>query len=201
MTVDIEKLKAAALAATKGEWRSSPGNEWDYPIVYVDLPAGGPKAISTLFEADWATDEDADFVGLANPAVVLEMIAELKSLRIGNADLRTANKSLRGSCEAVGKEFKQAKRERNAATRERDQLKAELAGLKTGYEAYERVNAELRAEFERLRKDSARYQWLREPEAGNIEVVEWIGPHAASLVGDDLDSVVDAAMSKEASHD
>lgn len=33
---------------------------------------------------------------------------------------------------------------------ERDQLKAEVAGLKTGYEAYERVNAELKAENERL---------------------------------------------------
>ena len=31
------------------------------------------------------------------------------------------------------------------------QLKAEVAGLKTGYEAYERVNAELKAEVEKLR--------------------------------------------------
>lgn len=35
---------------------------------------------------------------------------------------------------------------------ERDQLRAEVAGLKTGYEAYERVNAELKAEVEALRK-------------------------------------------------
>ena len=32
-----------------------------------------------------------------------------------------------------------------------DQLRAELAGLRTGYEAYERVNAELKAENEALR--------------------------------------------------
>ena len=32
------------------------------------------------------------------------------------------------------------------------QLKAEVAGLRTGYEAYERVNAELKAEVEELRK-------------------------------------------------
>ncbi|MCK9740041.1 hypothetical protein LT697_00590 [Pseudomonas syringae pv. syringae] len=38
-----------------------------------------------------------------------------------------------------------------ALKNERDQLKAENAGLKTGYEAYERVNAELRAECEALR--------------------------------------------------
>ena len=35
---------------------------------------------------------------------------------------------------------------------ERDQLRAEVAGLRTGYEAYERVNAELKAEVEGLRK-------------------------------------------------
>ncbi|CRM73226.1 hypothetical protein [Pseudomonas sp. 25 R 14] len=35
---------------------------------------------------------------------------------------------------------------------ERDQLLSEVAGLKTGYEAYERVNAELKAENERLRQ-------------------------------------------------
>ena len=36
---------------------------------------------------------------------------------------------------------------------QRDQLKAENAGLKTGYEAYEQVNAGLRAEVEKLRDD------------------------------------------------
>ncbi|WP_122593247.1 hypothetical protein [Pseudomonas viridiflava] len=105
-------------------------------------------------------------------------------------------------------------------------LHSSIQGLKTGYEAYERVNAELKAECEKLRSklenpdpiliqcmdsaiaeqeqlesDAKRYRWLREPEAGNIEVFEWIGPHTASLVGDDLDSVIDAAMSKEQSHD
>ena len=56
---------------------------------------------------------------------------------------------------------------------ERDQLRAEVAGLKTGYEAYELVNAELKAEcarstereilqfaeIEALRKDAERYRW------------------------------------------
>ena len=36
---------------------------------------------------------------------------------------------------------------------ERDQLCAEVAGLRTGYEAYERVNAELKAENERLERN------------------------------------------------
>ncbi len=52
---------------------------------------------------------------------------------------------------------------------ERDQLRAEIAGLKTGYEAYERVNAELKAEVEALRKDAERYRWLRDSDyAGKI---------------------------------
>ena len=36
---------------------------------------------------------------------------------------------------------------------ERDELRAEIAGLKTGYEAYDRVNAELKAECEALRRE------------------------------------------------
>ena len=43
---------------------------------------------------------------------------------------------------------------------ERDQLRAEVAGLKTGYEAYERVNAELKAENEALRKDAEQWRAL-----------------------------------------
>lgn len=43
---------------------------------------------------------------------------------------------------------------------QRDQLKAENAGLKTGYEAYEQVNAGLKAEVEWLRKDSESYRLL-----------------------------------------
>ena len=43
---------------------------------------------------------------------------------------------------------------------ENERLKAENAGLKTGYEAYEQVNAELKAEVEGLRKDSESYRLL-----------------------------------------
>lgn len=65
---------------------------------------------------------------------------------------------------------------------ERDQLRAEVAGLRTGYEAYERVNAELKAEVERLdkllidasgtlRKASS---WIcREVEAGTKSATHW----------------------------
>lgn len=52
---------------------------------------------------------------------------------------------------------------------ERDQLRAEVAGLKTGYEAYERVNAELKAECEGLRKDADRFRRMRAMTLAQIE--------------------------------
>ena len=57
---------------------------------------------------------------------------------------------------------------------EREQLRAEVAGLKTGYEAYERVNAELKAEVEGLRKAAGEVlSWIeakhRPPVADQVE--------------------------------
>lgn len=52
---------------------------------------------------------------------------------------------------------------------ERDQLRAEVAGLRTGYEAYEQVNAQLKAEVEKLRKErDARHPFkpFHEPSIG-----------------------------------
>ncbi|WP_426103214.1 hypothetical protein [Pseudomonas sp. PSPC3-3] len=90
---------------------------------------------------------------------------------------------------------------------ENDQLRAQVAGLKTGYEAYERVNAELRAEVEGLRrdksepcdgcfmadaevlrKDAGRYRWLRR--AGNTKAIALVAEHCL----DALDEAIDAAL-------
>ncbi|KRP59062.1 hypothetical protein [Pseudomonas trivialis] len=74
---------------------------------------------------------------------------------------------------------------------ERDQLRAEVAGLKTGYEAYERVNAELKAENEALRKDAERYRWLRDSECAG-RIVRDMG----AKVCRHADQRIDAAMGK-----
>ena len=66
-----------------------------------------------------------------------------------------------------------------------DQLKAENAGLKTGYEAYERVNAELKAENEALRKAIADID-------GALEREYW--SEYAGL--EETRAILDAAMSK-----
>ncbi|WP_225923589.1 hypothetical protein [Pseudomonas marvdashtae] len=59
---------------------------------------------------------------------------------------------------------------------ERDHLKAEVAGLKTGYQAYELVNAELKAENEALRLDKDRLDALE----GNF----WDVRYVSTPIGD-----------------
>ncbi|AZE53655.1 hypothetical protein C4K03_1484 [Pseudomonas synxantha] len=61
---------------------------------------------------------------------------------------------------------------------ERDQLRAEVAGLRTGYEAYERVNAEIKAEMEVFR--------------GLLREMRAIGNHAPA----ELTLRIDSAMGK-----
>lgn len=75
---------------------------------------------------------------------------------------------------------------------ERDQLCAEVASLKTGYEAYERVNVELKAEVEGLRNLARELRWSAE--CTNV--------HHCKSEQHDLDEPckvlarIDAAMSK-----
>lgn len=119
------------------------------------------------------TKEFAEFLCSAR-AGVLALIAENETLRIGNTDLRNDNKSLRGSCEAIGKLYKSAKRDRNAFRRECVRLKAEV---------------------EALRKDAERYRWLRSRLPGQpyrvAAIVYSEGP-------DSVDASIDAAMESTA---
>jgi len=181
---------------------------------YADLcEQGGDQLAEAWNSAELAYDD------AANPDVVLALLAENEAYASRLHEVATI-------CVT--------------AEQERDHLKAEIAGLRTGYQAYEQVNAELKAENDRLRsdietwklsiqaernchraekeglqqeldrlkgpafaedlaalrKDADRYRWLQHGHSGHIEVVEWIGPHAAGMIGDDLDALVDAAMSK-----
>lgn len=93
------------------------------------------------------------------------------------------------------------------------QLKAENAGLKTGYEAYEQVNAELKAEVEGLRKDAELHQQLQRaakelPFGWDITLiverfsgwVELTDPHGTVVELDDLpaDLAVQVSMAIDA---
>ncbi|MFJ4117521.1 hypothetical protein ACIPV9_14055 [Pseudomonas psychrophila] len=85
---------------------------------------------------------------------------------------------------------------------ERDQLKAEIAGLKTGYEAYEQVNAGLKVEVEALRKDAERYRWLRIADWWRSPVCVIRNPKEQAKLGSDcpsgdrLDAAIDATTGK-----
>ena len=83
---------------------------------------------------------------------VLALIAENERLERKNANqsesIREYQDLVMGGDVSLG----MLKADIRVTTGERDQLRAEVAGLKTGYEAYERVNAELKAEVDGLRK-------------------------------------------------
>lgn len=87
------------------------------------------------------------FMGAATPAAVLALIAENERLRADYAGLARFNPEWDRVAAA-----QDSVREHMAMV---VQLKAEIAGLKTGNEAYEQVNAELKAENEELRKGLA----------------------------------------------
>ena len=88
---------------------------------------------------------------VATPAAVLALIDENERLERKNANqsesIREYQDLIMGGDVSLG----MLKADIRVTTGERDQLRAEVAGLKTGYEAYERVNAELKAEVEKLR--------------------------------------------------
>ena len=126
--------------------------------------------------ADWKRNTEAldDFLGEKTVGeVALELLAENECLR-EEPNMR-AIRSLRGDCEDLMVERDQFKADVDSLTREADRQY-------TTIEAY--------------RKDGERYRWLREARSGYIEVVEWIGPHATGMTGEDLDALLDAAMGK-----
>lgn len=121
-------------------------------------------AIGTLSRAR----QEREFNDVCTPQVVLAQLAENKTL---NAQVETfqsdANSWQSGYDEGrrMGTKHMYAEVDRLKAEldcpfrlarhskRLVEQLRAEVAGLKTGYEAYERVNVELKAEAEKLRKE------------------------------------------------
>lgn len=85
MNIDLEDLKAKALAATPGEWVS-------YGVPYTrhddaGITAGDMFIAATTVDDQYLTtrhdvDADTKFIAAANPAVVLELISRLE--RAGN---------------------------------------------------------------------------------------------------------------------
>lgn len=132
MTVDIEKLEELAKACGDLNWRAIQEN-WTEWAIRDDHAYIAIMRTKSAKQAGPCSDREAKakFLCAVTPAAVLELIADNKSgsSRLHEVAVACAN-----------------------AEQEREELRAEIAGLKTGYEAYERVNAELSAECEALRK-------------------------------------------------
>ena len=105
---------------------------------------------------------------------------EVEALKAENDAARKDLQNLRTDNAQLIYALKQQEQSYLVLRDERDQLRAEVAGLKTGYEAYERVNAELKAEVEVFR--------------GLLGEMRAIGNHAPA----ELTLRIDAAMGKGA---
>ena len=190
--VDQSELKKLAEAAPEGPWfgpEYAPGTSY---VFDVDL--------GTLLEyqsIDTEKDACLRYVAAANPAAVLALIAESEHLTESRNEAREERNKL-------GDRYDQLKAENDGNAKDFlafgvvmrsqadkvDQLKAENAGLKTGYEAYERVNAELKAESEALRDDIEQNQydanaWRNGEESVWIEVFNSEGddPFISAITG------------------
>jgi hypothetical protein len=103
MSVDIQKLKALAEAATPGPWTVSEEHESASFQGYVAGDADGWIAIFGTANQD---ADNADYVAAANPAAVLELIADVEANRherevvCANYDqLKAENEELRKDAE------------------------------------------------------------------------------------------------------
>lgn len=80
MTLDIEKIEAAALAATQGEW-----------VVSDHIYASDGKRIASyqmISRDDCENEANATHIATANPSAVLELIEKYKALEAENERLK-----------------------------------------------------------------------------------------------------------------
>lgn len=157
--IQYDELKRLAEAATQGTWTHlKHGVIKGGPAVQFTNGSSQQQIVMTT-GADWMKAGEqyanADFIAAANPAAVLALIAESERIESERADLWRGKRDVEG--------------DRDTKSAVIAELKAEVAGLKTGYEAYERVNAELKAEVDKLRKErDARHPFkpFHEPSIG-----------------------------------
>ncbi|ROM84137.1 hypothetical protein BK655_12365 [Pseudomonas brassicacearum] len=120
-----DELKQLAEACGDFNWRAIQENwcEWAIRDDHAYIATMRTKSAK---HAGPCPDREtkAKFLCAATPAAIKTLIAE--------------NERLSGECEGCPMQVA-------------EELRAEIAGLKTGYQAYELVNAELKAEVEKLR--------------------------------------------------
>ncbi|SFQ82586.1 hypothetical protein SAMN03159489_05987 [Pseudomonas sp. NFPP07] len=92
----------------------------------------------------------ADYRLATSPAAVLALIAENEQLKHDVAAGSAREWDLRSQVRSAKESRARVVQSNKAAREERAQLKAELSGLRTGFEAQNQVNAALKAENEAL---------------------------------------------------
>lgn len=169
---DHSELRRLAEACGTLNWRFQQGNWTEYAIrddhgYIATMRVGSPKQAGP----DPDREAKAKFLGAVTPGAVLALIADnerMKTLRSkterefaqelevwrrgpscwnygDTGEVHDIVGEWRGKCDCFAAQFIDA-------TQKRDQLRAENAGYKTGYDAYEQVNAGLKAEVDGLRK-------------------------------------------------
>ncbi|ELY2741321.1 ead/Ea22-like family protein [Cronobacter turicensis] len=85
--MNTAKLKAAALAATPGPWTHDGCGG-----ICADVGLNGCYFVAECEGDDWGNN--SEFIALANPAAVLELIAALEAAEKRNAEMSESNRIL-----------------------------------------------------------------------------------------------------------
>ncbi|WDM87475.1 ead/Ea22-like family protein [Pseudomonas asiatica] len=173
MTIDKNKLKALAEAATQGEWSHERFGVIQAGPVIRFANGAGRQQIAMATGADWMVQGEqianAEFMAAANPSVVLALLAEIERT---DGRLHDVAKL----CATV--------------EQERDQLKAESEALRKDAERYRWLRCQPN-DCSAPRIDIC--HWTRN---GDDSVNEGEGLRESAA-----DEAIDAAMAKESSHD
>lgn len=172
MTINIEALKAATLAATPGEWKA--GNAYEKPFIpayqIITDSEDGPYVI---LEGNKNFLEDAEknvaYVAAANPAAVLALIERLERTE-RNRDMWKAQ--CERQAEALEKQARAAKTGMDAAKAGASAMQENARRMLAesnpdALESERQANAILTAENERLREE------LRQIYSHQAELAGW----------------------------
>jgi hypothetical protein len=177
---DTNKLKELAERATPGPWvvdAQQSGAIFNIESESGDLciAMSQENPASTRLEMNEQRRVNAEFIAAANPAAVLELIAEVERLRQFAAEAY----QVFGAMDAPANVLDNASDAASGVPLRHETL---LPFFAEGYES--------------LRKDADRYRWLRSKEAEcNVEIPMDDG-HGWLLPGylDELDAAIDAAL-------
>lgn len=147
--VDMVKLGELAKAATPGPW------QFEKRTATALLYAGLGNHRANVFNNDelGADFEDAKFIAAANPATVLDLLAEIERLNgLLNEAGRIFEKDLDSASRAAQKEIDGAFDERNFARQDLEAAKAEIERLRDALDKERRISNDALLEWEKQNK-------------------------------------------------